>query len=817
MNRKLQVGEAAVPAAAGGTLDPRPAGSGPSRRYRAAAAAVLLLAAALRFHGLSDGFLTYDEAVAALNSREALSSVLDSTRAANSSPILWPLALWVAQQVEPTNFSVRFLSAVCSSLTVAAILFFLPGAGVPRWAALCAGALAALSAPAIVAAQGAREYSADALLAVLLIAGLLRFVRTGGRALLSVTLFLAPQVQYGLVLFGSAVLATAAFFGGGGGASPGERRETPGGLRGRAGLLLPAFSLAASSVAAYLLTLRFQISRETSLGFRYLSSYYYDGGPGDSVPVLSFVSSRVWDLVSSLLPGPVAAALLGSMGVIALFAAWRRFRGIVSLPRSTAEPTEPGGARSPEAIVSTLFAAALLIAVAMALLRLYPLGGIRQTTYLGPVVWVTTGLVFRRIAERRGSLFPRRARPVVLAGFVLAGVAAAGVALARESPWGRSGAPDRLVAHLDERVRAGDLVYVSGEAEPVIRFYRSGATPNYAGGIWCSDFRQCAQDLFELLTRSVETPRGLLLVTGDREVGDSLEERFEGIALDEVSVGARPVGHRAPVTDRPLRAWSVGNPAEVTANAKRKRWDGFALRLGADWGEPATRSRFDLYLRDSFLAWHRDPCGREEVNARFFLHLFTHDRVGSGARRLFENRDFDFARHGVFLEGACLAVFRVPDGVASVRTGQRPPGQPGHWSEVVRVDFAPFRAEIEEIVSGRAGAPAARGVFDLYREGRQLRYFRDDCRPEDREVPFFLHLHAADPRALPEHRREDGFEDLDFAFSHHGVLLDGRCLVRVTIPDYEMRRLRTGQGLRGGEPVWEVEIPPGAATGGESP
>ena len=229
--------------------------------------------------------------------------------------------------------------------------------------------------------------------------------------------------------------------------------------------------------------------------------------------------------------------------------------------------------------------------------------------------------------------------------------------------------------------------------------------------------------------------------------------------------------------------------------------------LGADWGEPVARSRFDLLLRDSFLAWHRDPCGREDVGDRFFLHLFRHDRVGSGARRLFENRDFDFARHGVFLEGACLAVFRVPDGVASVRTGQRPPGQPGHWSEVVRVDFAPFRAEIEEIVSGRAGPPAARGVFDLYREGRQLRYFRDDCRPEDREVPFFLHLHAADPRALPEHRREHGFEDLDFAFSHHGAVLDGRCLVRVTVPDYEMRRLRTGQGFRDGEPVWEVEIP----------
>ena len=794
--------------------------SGVSRRHRyaAAAGAVLLLAIALRFHGLSDGFLSYDEAVAALNSRGALPSVLDSTRAANSSPILWPLALWAAQQVESTNFSVRFLSAAGSSLTVAALLFLLPGAGIPRWAALCAGALAALSASAIVEAQGVREYSADALFAVLLIAGLLRFVRTGGRALLAIGLFLAPQVQYGLVLFGSAVLGTAAIFGGGG--PPERRRESSGPVRRRAGLLLPALSFAAGSVAAYLLTLRFHISGDASPVFRYLSSHYYEGGPSDSLPVLSFVVSGTWDLVRSFLPGPVAAALFGSVGLIALFAARRRFRRTGSPSRPAARPAEPGAERSPEAIVSTLFAAVLLIAVAAALLRLYPLGGIRQTTYLGPVFWVTSGLVFRWIAERLGSLFPRRARPVVLAGFVLAGAAAAGAALAREGPYGRSGDPHRFLALLDERAEVGDLVYVSGEAGPVIRFYRGERTPDYTEGVWCPDFRRCAQEVFELLTGRAETPRGLLLVTGDREVGEvahALEERFEGIVPDEVPMGARPVGRRGPVTDHPLRAWSVGNLGEVTANAKRRRWDEYAAGLGADRDEPVARSRFDLHLRNSFLAWHRDPCLQEEVGDRFFLHLFRHDRVGSGARRLFENRDFDFPEHGGFVDGACLAVFRLPEGVASVRTGQRSPGQPGHWSEVVRVDFAPFRAEIEEIVSGRAGPPAARGVFDLYREGTELRYFKDECRPEDREVPFFLQLHAADPEALPEHRREDGFEDLDFAFSHHGAVLDGRCLLRVTIPDYEMRRLRTGQGFRDGEPVWEVDIRPGAVTGGESP
>ena len=108
------------------------------------------------------------------------------------------------------------------------------------------------------------------------------------------------------------------------------------------------------------------------------------------------------------------------------------------------------------------------------------------------------------------------------------------------------------------------------------------------------------------------------------------------------------------------------------------------------------------------------------------------------------------------------------------------------------------------------GDPAARALFDLWLDGRELRCFRDDSRPEDREVPFFLDLHPADPGAPPEPLREDGFEDLRFPFSHHRALLDGRCLVRVTLPASEWRRLRTGQSPPDGEPLRQAEIPPGS-------
>ena len=177
--------------------------------YYAAAIGLLIVAAALRFYDLPEHYLRVDEAVAAHNSRGTLAEVIANTRAANSSPILYPLALWAVQQVAASAFSVRVLPAAASVLTVAAMLFLLPRAGVGRGAALLAALLATVSAAAIWHAQDAREYSIDALLAVLMIAGLLWYLRDGRKALLCASLFIAPLLQYGLVLFGVAVIGAA--------------------------------------------------------------------------------------------------------------------------------------------------------------------------------------------------------------------------------------------------------------------------------------------------------------------------------------------------------------------------------------------------------------------------------------------------------------------------------------------------------------------------------------------------------------------------------------------------------------------------------
>ena len=157
--------------------------------------------------------------------------MVPNTRHRNSSPILYPLALWAVQKVDVSAFSIRVLPAAASVLTVAALLFLLPRAGVSRWATFLAALLATLSVAAIEHAQDAREYSIDALLAALMIAGLLWHLRHGRKALLCVSLFLAPLLQYGLVLFGVAVIGVAAVL-------PPPTSGRRNGTRARAGFLI---------------------------------------------------------------------------------------------------------------------------------------------------------------------------------------------------------------------------------------------------------------------------------------------------------------------------------------------------------------------------------------------------------------------------------------------------------------------------------------------------------------------------------------------------------------------------------------------------
>ena len=101
-----------------------------ARLYYAACVCLLVAAAGLRLHDLSDKSLRHEEAAAADLATGTPSEIIRGTRLYNSSPILYPFVLHAVQKVETTPFSIRVVPAVASVLTVVAMLFVRPRLGV---------------------------------------------------------------------------------------------------------------------------------------------------------------------------------------------------------------------------------------------------------------------------------------------------------------------------------------------------------------------------------------------------------------------------------------------------------------------------------------------------------------------------------------------------------------------------------------------------------------------------------------------------------------------------------------------------------------
>ena len=94
-------------------------------------------------------------------------------------------------------------------------------------------------------------------------------------------------------------------------------------------------------------------------------------------------------------------------------------------------------------------------------------------------------------------------------------------------------------------------------------------------------------------------------------------------------------------------------------------------------GEPAARSRFDVYLRDGRLFYVKDPCVREDVrNYGVFVRVFPEDPEDLSRRDRrygWEELRLRFQQTGGLFEGKCMAILPLPDHPISViRTGQRP-------------------------------------------------------------------------------------------------------------------------------------------------
>ena len=82
--------------------------------------------------------------------------------------------------------------------------------------------------------------------------------------------------------------------------------------------------------------------------------------------------------------------------------------------------------------------------------------------------------------------------------------------------------------------------------------------------------------------------------------------------------------------------------------------------------------------------------------------------------------------------------------------------------------------------------------FDVYLDGNRLIYVKEECRPEDTQAWFFLHVRPVDESDLRPYERQYGFGNRDF--NKRGLEIgDGRCVLQAKLPAYPIRQIRTGQ------------------------
>ena len=220
--------------------------------------------------------------------------------------------------------------------------------------------------------------------------------------------------------------------------------------------------------------------------------------------------------------------------------------------------------------------------------------------------------------------------------------------------------------------------------------------------------------------------------------------------------------------------------------------------------------RVSLQEDGKYLRYGRADCVAADTEPRFFLHLIPQDLTDlplSSREPGFDNRVFSFAEVGGRLtRGQCAEQIPLPDyPIAALRTGQFVLGEGDLWSVelIVPANLDKLRADYAAL---SAVEPVARDYFDLYELDNRLLYLRETCAAADTAAGFFLHIIPEDPADLPADWREASFVHSGFDFYRQGGHFDGKCLAAISLPDYPIKEMRTGQHIPGQGDLWSVKL-----------
>ena len=463
-------------------------------------------------------------------------------------------------------------------------------------------------------------------------------------------LFVAPLTQYGLVLFGAAVLGTIVAIEA---VTLWSARDSLGdGLKSRAWcklqyLIWPVVSFAAGGVVSYVATFRYHWGEGRTGADTYLSWAYYSGEYTDVPAVIRFVLSRTEAVFHYHTTELLTMVGLVGFGIFLL----------VSFRKARVDA------------VATLFMFAFAVAVCAALLRMYPYGETRQCMYLGPIIFLAFGHALHSIAVDASSI-TRRAW-MAHAGMALAAcvIAISGIAAIVDSDVYRRPGINAIISTLEEQAREGDVVYVTTWFAHMVEFYQKDTRDRYCYGDWSTGdwtgepFRACASFLFR---QWPDAERMWLILSPSPRPLPIIETLFaegENIDLVRSEGGFHLYLWKDPYSWDPI--WGL---LKEEFDALTSAYQHTATR------SPAAQSIFDIHIWEGNLIYVREPCIHSDAAARFFLHVVPADLDDLSDDRKqygFDNLDFDFAEQGLLFDGKCLVSVDLPQyDIARIATGQ---------------------------------------------------------------------------------------------------------------------------------------------------
>ena len=118
------------------------------------------------------------------------------------------------------------------------------------------------------------------------------------------------------------------------------------------------------------------------------------------------------------------------------------------------------------------------------------------------------------------------------------------------------------------------------------------------------------------------------------------------------------------------------------------------------------------------------------------------------------------------------------------------------------------RAAYDDVAAN--GTHLARSAFDIYAYDGALYYLSANCaQPTANIFDFrtFLHIFPTSAADLPRYRREFGFVNRGFWFTDKATFFDGKCISRISLPDYPIARIKTGHdATKPGGVEWRADI-----------